>query len=123
ALLNVGLTALDHTGTSQARLAEALPSVENGLWTVAADGTMETTWKIRPGARWHDGSPFDAADLVFTARVVRDPELPMFGDPALRAITDVRALDDRTAVVSWSRPYVYADQMFGTLAMPIPRHL
>jgi peptide/nickel transport system substrate-binding protein len=26
-------------------------------------------------------------------------------------------------VVSWSRPYIYADQMFGTLGMPIPRHL
>jgi peptide/nickel transport system substrate-binding protein len=123
ALVNGGLSVLDHTGTSRARLAESLPSLENGLWTVAPDGSMETTWKIRAGAQWHDGVPFDAEDLVFTSRVARDPELPEFGDPTLRAIADVRNLDDRTVVVSWSRPNIYADQLFGTLAMPIPRHL
>src|SRR5205814_8827114 len=80
-------------------------------------------WRIRARARWHDGVPFDAADLVFTARGVRDPELPVFGDPAFRPITDVRAVDDRTVVVSWRTPFIYADQMFGTLAMPLPRHL
>ncbi len=123
ALVNVGLSIQDHAGNSQPRLAEALPSVENGLWIVAPDGSMETTWKIRPGAKWHDGAPFNAEDLIFTARVVRDPELPQFGDPGLRPIADVRAVDDRTVTVSWSRPFIYADQLFGTLAMPLPRHL
>jgi peptide/nickel transport system substrate-binding protein len=123
ALVNVGLSIRDHTATARPRLAEALPSLENGLWTVAPDGRMETTWRIRPGARWHDGEPFTAQDLVFTIQVVRDPELPQFGDPGIRAIADVRAVDDRTAVVSWSRPYIYADQIFGTVAMPMPRHL
>jgi len=122
-LVNVGLTIQDHTGVARARLAESLPSVENGLWTVGADGSMETTWKIRPGAKWHDGAPFDAQDLIFTAEVMRDPELTVFNDAAYRVMSDVRAVDDRTVVVSWLRPYVYADQLFGTLAMPIPRHL
>src|SRR5206468_10511912 len=67
ALVNVGLTIQDHAGVSRARLAESLPSVENGLWTLAPDGSMETTWKIRPGAKWHDGVPLDAQDLLFTA--------------------------------------------------------
>jgi peptide/nickel transport system substrate-binding protein len=123
ALVNVGLSIQDHTATAQPRLAEALPSVENGLWTVAPDGRMETTWRIRSGAKWHDGAPFNAEDLVFTIQVVRDPELPQFGDPAIRAIADVRVVDERTVVVSWSRPYIYADQIFGTVAMPLPRHL
>src|SRR5581483_5621594 len=123
ALVNVGLSIQDQAGVARPRLAESLPSVENGLWIVSPDGTMETTWKIRSGAQWHDGIPLDADDLVFTSQVVRDPDLPAFGDPALRAIADVRPVDERTVVVSWSRPYIYADQMFGTLAMPIPRHL
>ena len=123
ALVNVGLSIQDHTGTARPRLAESLPSIENGLWTIAPDGSMETTWRIRQGARWHDGMPFTAEDLVFTARVMRDPELPAFGDPTLRAIADVRAVDDRTVAVSWSRTNIYADRMFGTIAMPIPRHL
>jgi peptide/nickel transport system substrate-binding protein len=123
ALVNVGLSLQDQTGVARPRLAESLPSVENGLWTIAPDGSMETTWKIRPGAKWHDGVPFTAEDLVFTSQVVRDPELLAFGDPAFRPVTDVRTVDDRTVVVSWSRPYIYADQIFGTLGMPLPRHL
>ena len=123
ALVNVGLSIQDHTATARPRLAEALPTLENGLWTVTPDGRMETTWRIRPGARWHDGAPFTADDLAFTMQVVRDPELPQFGDPGLRAIADLRVVDERTALVSWSRPFIYADQIFGTVAMPMPRHL
>jgi len=57
------------------QLAEAAPSVENGLWKLMPDGRMETTWRIRQGAQWHDGTPFTTQDLRFTADIVRDPEL------------------------------------------------
>src|SRR5438552_1843286 len=45
-LVNVGLSVTDETGTYRPRLAETLPSVENGLWQVLPDGTMDTTWRI-----------------------------------------------------------------------------
>src|SRR6266542_6947512 len=51
-LVNVGLSVQDETNAYRARLAEALPSVENGLWQVSPDGTMETTWHIVDGAGW-----------------------------------------------------------------------
>src|SRR4051794_4915851 len=105
-------------------LAEAMPSVENGLWQVLPDGRMETTWKIREGAKWHDGMPFTAADLVFTWQVVSDPELPKFKEAPYRSISEVRAVDDRTVTVSWTRTYILADQMFsGNYGMPQPAHL
>jgi ABC-type transport system substrate-binding protein len=61
-----GMAVENDQGILVARLAEAVPSAENGLWRVTPDGRMETTWKIRPGARWHDGTPFTSDDLAFT---------------------------------------------------------
>ena len=54
-LVNAGMTHVDDRGTRSPQLAEAVPTVENGLWRVLPDGTMETTWKIKAAARWQDG--------------------------------------------------------------------
>src|SRR4051794_4144741 len=53
-LVNTGLTVVDPDGNLQPRLAEAVPSIDNGLWRVFPDGRMETTWHLRDGARWQD---------------------------------------------------------------------
>jgi peptide/nickel transport system substrate-binding protein len=86
---------------------------------------METTWLIRPGARWHDGTPLTSQDLVFTATVVRDPDLAAaFRDGALERIETVEARDQRTVVVTWNSAYIDADRLFSNeLAVPFPRHL
>jgi ABC-type transport system substrate-binding protein len=57
-LVNAGLTTADQNGRRLPLLAEAVPTVENGLWKVFPDRTMETTWRIQNRARWHDGTPF-----------------------------------------------------------------
>src|SRR4030095_4270098 len=59
------LQNMDEKGTRYAELAEALPSTTNGTWLINADGTMETTWKLRPNIKWHDGQPVTTDDLVF----------------------------------------------------------
>ena len=42
-------------------LAEEIPSTEKGTWTIdAATGTMVTTFHLRPGLVWHDGTPYSA---------------------------------------------------------------
>ena len=53
-LVDAGLSVLDDGGVLRAQIAEAVPSADNGLWKVLPDGTMETTWKIKPGVQWHD---------------------------------------------------------------------
>ncbi|HZT05988.1 MAG TPA: peptide ABC transporter substrate-binding protein [Chloroflexota bacterium] len=122
-LVAAGLTQANRSGESIAELAEASPSVENGLWILAPDGTMELTWHIKPGARWHDGVPFTADDLVFTLQVMRDPDLPIFGDAAYNFISGIMALDPQTVTVSWNRPFIHADWLFSTqLALPIAKH-
>ena len=103
-----------------------MPTLDNGLWKLLPDGRMETTWKIREGATWHDGTPFTADDLVFTAMVGQDKELSIFNHPGLDAVEAVRAIDPRTVQVTWNRPFFGADIMFTSednFAMPLPRHL
>jgi ABC-type transport system substrate-binding protein len=51
-LLGGALTYLDGQAVRYPWLAEAVPSVDNGLWNVFPDGRMETTWRIKPGTRW-----------------------------------------------------------------------
>ena len=50
-LANSALTEVNRSGDLQPVLAQAVPSVENGLWKLLPDGRMETTWKIRPNVR------------------------------------------------------------------------
>src|SRR5439155_24687077 len=60
--------------TYEPQLATELPSIEKGTWVVAADGTMDTTWRLRPNVKWHDGQPFTSADLVFTFQTAHDAD-------------------------------------------------
>ena len=123
-LLNVGMTQLTRDGQNAPILAEQVPSLENGQWKVAPDGTMEVTWQIRPGARWHDGTPFTSDDLAFTLQVIRDPDLPIFGNAAYAAISGIRTPDARTATVTWSQPFIHADWLFSAqLGLPFAKHL
>ena len=122
AMVNAGLATEDNRDVLQPQLAETLPTTENGLWRVLPDGRMETTWKLRDGIRWHDGTLFSSADLVFTATVERDPELliPPATSRFYRFVESVDAPDARTVVVQWRRPFIDADKMFQS---PLPRHL
>src|SRR6185503_9609524 len=38
-------------------LDEELPTQENGGWRILADGSMETTYKLKKNALWQDGQP------------------------------------------------------------------
>lgn len=123
-LVAAGLTRPDAQGGTLAQLGEAPPTVENGLWKLFPDGRMETTWRIREAAQWHDGTPFTSADVAFTARVVQDKELPVFGNFAYELIEAVEAPDPRTVMVRWKQPFIEADTLFSYIrAVPIPRHV
>ncbi|HZT07130.1 MAG TPA: peptide ABC transporter substrate-binding protein [Chloroflexota bacterium] len=123
-LTNRGLSVQDNRGTLVAQLAEAVPSVENGLWQLLPDGRMETTWKIKDRVSWHDGTPFTSSDLVFTIQLGQDRDLPVFGHNGFDSIASVDAPDARTIVIRWKRPYVDADSLFTRrFGFPRPRHV
>lgn len=123
-LVSAGLGVEDDRGAIRPQLAEAIPAIENGLWKVFPDGRMETSWRIKPGARWHDGAAFTSDDLVFTYGLVQDRELEVFRNVAFDAIERVEATDYQTVVVRWHQSYIYATQMFTpALALPLPKHV
>src|SRR5205823_15053455 len=103
------------------QLAEAVPSAENGLWKIFPDGTMETTWRIRAGARWHDGTALTSEDLLFTAQLEQDKDLPVVIDPAYGVVASITAPDPQTVTVTWKSPYITADQFFSQ--PPVPKHI
>jgi peptide/nickel transport system substrate-binding protein len=128
-LAQAALSEITGTGTIQPLLAEAVPSIENGLWKLLPDGRMEITWRIREGARWHDGTLFSADDLVLTTVIDQDRDLPILRDVGYESVESVTAVDPRTVVVRWSKPYIDADTMFANgssgsgFAVPLPKHL
>lgn len=109
---------------SLARTREDMVSYEPELaasWDTTADG-RSLVFHLRPDARWHDGVPLTAHDVVFGVRVARDPGV---GWPHVRwldHITEVAALDSHTVRFDFDAvyPYMLTD---ANVARPLPRHL
>jgi peptide/nickel transport system substrate-binding protein len=126
-LVHIGLVTIDGDGRVVPRLVDSVPSLENGSWRLLADGRMETTWRLLPGLTWQDGQPFTADDLVFTATVAQDRAIAMAKGTVFDSVDAVQALDDRTLLVTWKRPFIEADGIFSptdtSRILPMPRHL
>lgn len=98
-----GLVVEDEQGALEPRLAERVPTLENGDAFVARtpDGKSALTvrFQIREAARWHDGSPVRPADLRFGWLLFSNREVKIAQYSAAWRIQDVRALDERTVEV------------------------
>ena len=69
------LSYFDRQGNAVPFLAEELPTLEKGTWTVLPDGRMETTYKLKKNATWQDGQPITADDWVFGFNARMDPRV------------------------------------------------
>jgi peptide/nickel transport system substrate-binding protein len=103
-------------------LAEELPSLEKGTWRVLPDGQMETTYRLRPQATWHDGHRVTPDDFVFGSQMHLDPELPVRFGQVDRLIREIRAGDDQTLHIVWREPFFRAGSIIGPYLAPLPRH-
>src|SRR6266516_884530 len=103
-------------------LGEVAPTIENGLWQVFPDGQMETTWKLRPGARWHDGAPVTADDFIFATQIGQTKEVAAVRNAVYNSLAGIEAPDPYTITLRWRQPYIEADSWFGGLE-PQPKHL
>ena len=84
-------------------LAAEVPTLENG--GLSADGTTYTI-RLRPEARWHDGTPVTARDVIYTWQVITDPDLPIPTRTVWQDIASMEATDDHTLVVTFPGPNV-----------------
>jgi peptide/nickel transport system substrate-binding protein len=114
------LIVLDDGGEPHPRLVAEAPSQGRGTWTVNPDGTMETTWKLRPGVTWHNGEPLRPEDFVLGWRVARDPGVPYNKRAVAAAIDRIEVIDQTTMVFHWKNLYPFADriQQFDLDAFP-----
>lgn len=124
--LNAYWTYRDADLKPQPWLVEKIPTIEDGDWVVNDDGTMEVTWKLRPGITWSDGEPLTVEDVIFGWQVMVDPDIPSFGKGTAQQISKIEKIDDQTFKVFWDKPFVFANQglpELSTTARPLPRHI
>ena len=90
-------------------------------WQVSDDG-LEYTFTLRPGVKWHDGTPFTAADVVYSISAVK--EVHPRGRNTFANLTDVQALDDLTVRLVLAKPAPYLLTALAASETPIvPKHL
>lgn len=92
-------------------------------WEASPDGLSITLFLKE--ARWSDGEPVTAADVVFTYRVIADPR---FASPSHDAVSRMRekdpveALDARTVRFHFRAPYYLQNQLSDANVGLLARH-
>jgi len=101
-------------------LAAEVPTAANG--GVARDG-KSVIWKLKRGVSWHDGQPFTADDVVFTAQWAAEPataatSIGYFLD------RQVEKIDSHTVRITFKQPTPFwASTFVGVGGEILPRHL
>ena len=115
-LILEGLAGFDENGVVFARLAESVPTVENG--GIIADLT-QITWKLKPGLLWSDGTPVTSADAKFTWEYCTHPEGGCAQAARYEGITSIETPDELTIVIKFSGPKPNPYQAFVGGTSPI----
>ncbi|MGL1921892.1 MAG: ABC transporter substrate-binding protein [Hyphomicrobiales bacterium] len=89
-----GLTSIDSQGAVQPALAES--------WTVSDDG-LTYTFKLHTGVKFHDGTDFDADDVVFSLDRARGEDSVNAQKALFKAIDKVEAIDASTVKITLSQ--------------------
>jgi peptide/nickel transport system substrate-binding protein len=96
------LVGIDALGQPYPDLAESVPTLEAGGARLLGEGDqrqLQTTFRLRRAARWSDGQPLTARDVVFTWELLLNP---LFAPTVATAhrYERVEAPDDATVVFS-----------------------
>jgi peptide/nickel transport system substrate-binding protein len=88
-------------------------------WSVDATGKA-WTFRIRDDAKWQDGAPVTAEDVVFTVDVIKDPR---FGGPSAASWRDVSARADSERVVTFQLSTPIGGFLQAATQPIVPAHL
>lgn len=91
-------------------------------WEVSEDG-LTYTFKLHDNVKWHDGKPFTAADVVFSADVfLRETHARL--RTSLEHVESITAPDDTTVVFKLKQPFGPFLGIFEAGTMPmVPKHI
>jgi peptide/nickel transport system substrate-binding protein len=104
-------------------LVKEVPSVENGL---LAEDLTSVTYNLLEGVLWSDGTPFTAADVIFTWQWVMDPANNGIYQGIFEPIASIEAPDDLTVNVTFTAPnptWSDAHTGAGGAGTILPRHI
>jgi peptide/nickel transport system substrate-binding protein len=114
------LVHYDQLGNPVPVLVDEVPSLERGTWRMLDDGRMETTYRLRQPLTWHDGTPFTAADVLFSWSAIMNPDLPAENREPEKFIEAVEVAAPDVVVARWREPFVFANAWD---LHPLPRHI
>ncbi|MCF1707205.1 peptide ABC transporter substrate-binding protein [Tabrizicola sp. J26] len=115
-LILEGMAGFNEKGEVIPRLAESIPTVENG--GVSADLT-QITWKLKPGLLWSDGTPVTSADAKFTYEYCTAPDGGCAQAARYEGIKSIETPDAQTVVITFEAPKPNPYQAFVGGTSPI----
>jgi peptide/nickel transport system substrate-binding protein len=117
-----GLIRFDNRARSVPDLAREVPTLANG--GISRDGRT-FTYHLMPNARWHDGVPVTAADVIYTWRQIMNPQNNTITRSGYDRIVAMDAPDPHTVRVHLRAPYALAQYLFaaGSIGSILPEHL
>lgn len=113
------LTRVNPAGSHVPSLAAEVPSLENGG---ISEDLMTYTYKLRDDVTWHDGTPFTAADVVFTYEAIADPAVNALSRFGFDLIDSVEAPDDYTVVFNLNDASAVFLEAWGYKGI-LPKHI
>jgi peptide/nickel transport system substrate-binding protein len=116
-----GLTITDEHMDVVPLLAAEVPTLANGGVRMRGDGGMDVIWKLRPGVKWHDGTPHTSADVKFTVEAINDPSYNPESTDGFDRIASVETPDPLTAVIHYKE--VYAPYALQFVRGTLPKHV
>ncbi|MBN2047708.1 MAG: ABC transporter substrate-binding protein [Anaerolineaceae bacterium] len=108
-----GLMVVDETGTK-------VPYILKD-YTVSDDALVYTV-TIHEGLTWHDGVPFTAEDLAFTASYIVEHQLS-FGADMYSVVASTEVVDDTTIIYTLTVPSVNFMTQVGYWVPVMPKHV
>lgn len=115
-----GLVTTDEHNRYIPVLAKVIPDEGNGLIAYGDHGTVDMTWPLRSGVRWHDGEAFTSADVCFTWKFITSPGSQTYNREQYVGIIDCLMPDDTTVVFRWDGEYAYYAGLFEAV---LPEHV
>ncbi len=101
---------------------EGFTGVLADRWVWSTD-SLSIRFQLDPAARWHDGTPVRAHDMVFSLDTYRSKAVGADAAPRLADVASITPDDSVTFTVTWQRRSATQFHDFVSHLVPIPRHV
>ncbi len=81
------------------------PSPDLAVSWSSNDDATEWVFNLRSGVKFHDGTDFDAEDVIYSLGRVQDPELDSPAASAIKMVEKIEAVDSMTVKMTLSSPF------------------